>query len=55
MLKLTLSTLSLAIMLVLAFLPGLAFQFSLQVGGGALHLKGRTWRGVCYVGWGLAR
>ena len=55
MLKLTLLTLSLVIMLALAFLPGLAFQFNLQVGGGAVHLQGRTYEGVCLVGWGLAR
>lgn len=55
MLKLTLLTLSLVIMLALAFLPRLAFQFNLQVGGGAVALSGHTWRGVCYVGWRLAR
>ena len=55
MLKLTLLTLSLAIMLVLAFLPGLAFQFNVQVGGGAMHLSGRTYQGICLVGFGIAR
>ena len=55
MLKLTLLTLSLVIMLVLAFLPGLAFQFNVQAGGGAVHLSGRTVGGVCLVGFGIAR
>ena len=55
MLKLTLLTLSLVIMLVLAFLPGLAFQFNVQAGGGAVHLSGRTVSGVCLVGFGIVR
>jgi len=55
MLKLTLLTLSLAIMLVLALAPTLVFKFNLYLGGGVVHLQGRTWGGVCYVGFGLAR
>lgn len=55
MLKLTLLTLSLFIMLALAFLPSLAFQFDLQIGSGVVLVEGYTYRGVCLVGLGIAR